>query len=945
MKRALLAAALAACSSSHPGGPGDGAPAGDAPAADAGGGAALAFSPTFTFESGPVRPLAMSADGAELYVANTSNASLDILSIDTAGGLARKTSTYVGLDPVAVAVRAPGEVWVVNQISDSVSIVDTTTSPPHVARTLLVGDEPSDIVFAGDRAFITTAHRGQARTDPALAGVPGAGDPQLTTPGVGRADVWVFDAANLSASGAPVAILTLFGDTPRGLAVTPDGATVYAAIFKSGNQSTATSSELPCATVGSTTPCTVAGQSIPGGAPGPATNHAGVAAPQVAVLLHADAAGAWRDVLGRDWSALTKFSLPDEDVFAIDATSLATTAAFQHVGTTLFALAVNPANGHVYVSNTDARNDLRFEGPGTFAGTTLQGHLAESRVTVIAGSTVTPHRLNPHIDYAQLPAPAGTADHSLATPLGMAVSGDGQTIYIAAFGSSKIGVLPTAALESDTFDPTSASANYLAVSGGGPSGLVLDEARGKLYVATRFDDGVSAIDLATKTESAHVLLTNPEPTAVTQGRPFLYDALHGSSNGEASCASCHPFGDDDHLAWDLGNPDADATDVPSGVTIKLGVGAPATINGTGSTTELDALKGPMTTQTLRGLVNHGPMHWRGDRVSGYFGSDPSTGAPYDSNLAFKNFIVAFPGLVGRADQIADADMQTFSDFALAIAMPPNAVRALDNSLTTSQAAGRSYFLGCAGTDSIHNTPVQCDAAGNLMPGFTGHFSDGVSIANLGFACNGCHVLDAAQGFFGTDGGSSFEALPQTMKVPQLRDLYEKVGMFGNAALPNTTAGNNGAQGPQIRGAGFEHDGSVDTIFRFLSANVFASAQGGRVGFAGGDAQRRDVEQWLLAFDGDLAPIVGQQVTLRADNAAVAGPRIDLLLARAAAPFTSKLLGAGATECTLVATMAGTAYVYDGSAFQPGAVSDATLRARATAGHEITYTCLPPGWAH
>jgi hypothetical protein len=30
---------------------------------------------------------------------------------------------------------------------------------------LLVGDEPNDIVFArGDRAFITTAHRGQQRT-------------------------------------------------------------------------------------------------------------------------------------------------------------------------------------------------------------------------------------------------------------------------------------------------------------------------------------------------------------------------------------------------------------------------------------------------------------------------------------------------------------------------------------------------------------------------------------------------------------------------------------------------------------------------------------------------------------------------------------------------------------------------------------------------------------
>src|SRR5204862_615057 len=109
--------------------------------------------------------------------------------------------------------------------------------------TLLVGDEPRDIVFAGpggNRAFITTAHRGQQRVSAALAGVPGAGDPALTTPGVGRADVWIFDATDLGSvlGGLPLAIVTLFGDTPRALAASSDGATVYAAVFTSGNQTT-----------------------------------------------------------------------------------------------------------------------------------------------------------------------------------------------------------------------------------------------------------------------------------------------------------------------------------------------------------------------------------------------------------------------------------------------------------------------------------------------------------------------------------------------------------------------------------------------------------------------------------------------------------------------------------------------------------------------------------
>ena len=69
-------------------------------------------------------------------------------------------------------------------------------------------------------------------------------------------------------------------------------------------------------------------------------------------------------------------------------------------------------------------------------------------------------------------------NHSLATPLDMAVSRDGKTLYLAAFGSSKIGVFDTTALRNNTFDPRQISANYIPVSGGGPSGLVLDEVRG-----------------------------------------------------------------------------------------------------------------------------------------------------------------------------------------------------------------------------------------------------------------------------------------------------------------------------------------------------------------------------------------------------------------------------------------------------------------------------------
>jgi len=141
-----------------------------------------------TFESGQVRPLALSPDGARLYAVNTPDDRLEIFDV-TAAGIVPAGSVPVGMEPVSVAAPSNTEVWVVNHLSDSISIVDVSGTEPRVVRTLLVGDEPRDLVFGGPgggRAFITTAHRGQQRTSTDLSGVPGAGDPQLTTAGVGR---------------------------------------------------------------------------------------------------------------------------------------------------------------------------------------------------------------------------------------------------------------------------------------------------------------------------------------------------------------------------------------------------------------------------------------------------------------------------------------------------------------------------------------------------------------------------------------------------------------------------------------------------------------------------------------------------------------------------------------------------------------------------------------
>jgi hypothetical protein len=433
---------------------------------------------------------------------------------------------------------------------------------------------------------------------------------------------------------------------------------------------------------------------------------------------------------------------------------------------------------------------------------------------------------------------------------------------------------------------------------------------------------------------------NPEPASIVTGRKFLYDATLSSSHGDSACAGCHIFGDLDSLAWDLGDPDGAIEPIPGPFTVDPApFGFPAILH---------SLKGPMTTQSLRGMANHGPMHWRGDRTGGTDATaqnilpsaQPDTGT-FDEQTAFKKFNVAFPGLLGRKAQLIDAEMQAFTDFILQVTYPPNPIRNLDNSLTPDQQAGRDFYF--------NHTPDGKELASDTIHN-----------------CNGCHVLDpkgnaefnvAKPGFFGTDGKYSFEFETQFMKVPHLRNMYQKVGMFGmdRTFVPGDTSGILGFfsepfadttfQGDQVRGFGFLHDGSVDTLFRFHAAVAFAQSPSNPGGFpqdlAANASARRQMESFILAFDSNLAPIVGQQVTLTLASGAGEADRIDLLEARAAAG-----------ECDLVVHgflgVRSSGFLYEPSTgkFVPDTrhgvkLTDHALRALREIG-PLTFTAVPPG---
>jgi YVTN family beta-propeller protein len=159
--------------------------------------------PFRNFEATQIHPLALTPDGTRLLAVNSPNASLSVFQL--VSGLPVLTAEIpVGLEPVSVTARNNREAWVVNWLSDSVSIVDLITG--NVTRTIDVGDEPTDVLFAAP---------GNARAFVCVSGGASFSEFSIDISQHGRGQVKIFDAAD---PNLPLQTLTLFGKQPRSLA-------------------------------------------------------------------------------------------------------------------------------------------------------------------------------------------------------------------------------------------------------------------------------------------------------------------------------------------------------------------------------------------------------------------------------------------------------------------------------------------------------------------------------------------------------------------------------------------------------------------------------------------------------------------------------------------------------------------------------------------------------
>jgi YVTN family beta-propeller protein len=402
--------------------------------------------------------------------------------------------------------------------------------------------------------------------------------------------------------------------------------------------------------------------------------------------------------------------------------------------------------------------------------------------------------------------------------------------------------------------------------GKGPTGLALDEARQSLYVLNRFDQTIGVVDTNAKQQTMQIPIgLNPESTGVKNGRSFLYDG-NFSSHGTVSCASCHLNGHRDGMVWDLGNP--------LGSVDPVTVFLPPGITGTDN---LHPMKGPMMTQSMRGIIGNEPLHWRGDRAG------------------LENFNGAFVSLLGGPRILTPGEMADFKSFVLSLTYPPN-------------------------PNQLQQRPPNESNAGFVF--FSINDLDGGNVN-----CSDCHLITSFRP--GTDNRITPSLAlqePQSVKVPQLRGMYQKLGI------------NRAQTTPQITGFGLIHDGTFDTLQNFMKAPQFVF----NVDLATAELWRREMEQMILRLDTGTPPAVGLMVTVDATNKSnsLVTSRISLLINQANAQNIDLVVHGlyGGTPRSFL--FSGGTFVGDSLIEPPASLQ--TLLASAGPRAELTFIGVPKG---
>lgn len=496
------------------------------------------------FSSPHAKPIALSNDGSRVYVANTPADTVDV--VDTATGDVVKR-IHVGIDPVSIAVRPDGnEVWVANHVSDTVSVIDSNASSAtydHVVATVQAldaatrstrFDEPVGIAFANDaKAYVALSSENR---------------------------IAIVDVASRSVTGH----LEIGAQDPR--AITVQGDRLYVIPFESGNQT-----EL----AGCLGEDNIDGDQC-----------------TFDILTHVVINNNVLS-LGYDADIVRDPRVPDRDLYVFDTATDEVTDIVWSIGTLLYDIVVD-SQGQVFIAQTEARNDANGR-----AGTLkhelvdLENRAFLNQIGTVDCSDGCGMPVAVDLDPALPAQPA--PGMALATPFGIAISGDDSTLVVTAAGSAKV------------FTVDAATGRVLGRTDVGwvPRGVALQSSdRGApqtAWILNAVANTVSEVDVSDRAQprvTRTISLEDPTHPDVKFGR-FAFNNADQSSSGTFSCESCHPDGHTDQLLWVLGGPKCD---LPGCNQIP-----------------------PRSTMPIRGLRDTAPYHWDGvpgDPFGGRNGQDP-----------------------------------------------------------------------------------------------------------------------------------------------------------------------------------------------------------------------------------------------------------------------------------------------------------------------------------
>ena len=672
------------------------------------------------FDSPHANPIAIHPDGNRVYVVNTPSGTLDVLDSTSHEVMDR---IAVGVEPVSVGIRPDGqEVWVSNHVSDSVSVVDAdpANSTYHqVLATIQVFDaetrstrfdEPVTIAFANS----TKAYVALSSTN----------------------EIAVVDVR----SREVVRRLPVTAQDPRAMAVSQGR--LYVIPFESNNQ-TAVSGCLS-ENLGVDPLCTFDAD---------------------AHVVNAPDGNAQSLSLNYVLDIVRHPRIPDRDLYVFNTRTDSLVQIVDTLGTLLYGIAVD-SEGNVFVAQAEARNDANGKsGTEKHGLRELENRAFLNQITKVDCSQARCGSVE-FIDLEPLPPNNPLREEALATPFGIQVSEDDQTIVATAAASNKV----------FTMDASTGKVLDQLVVGEIPRGLALksneDGGLDQAWVFNAIGNTVSVVDVSDREALSlvHTIeLDDPSEPALKQGR-IAFNSAAASSTGTFACASCHPDGHTDQLLWVLDTPLCD-------------VGC-------------DQIQ-PRLVQDIRGLRGTAPYHWDGipgDPFGGInTGSietyvEPNCDVDDEESCTLQLIDGSLETTMCNQDDcslndqekpghLSAEDREAMAKYLLSVPYPPSVERPYDNAFTK---------LGMEGVRDFHYV----DQCGNchLLPHWTttNMGGSGMDLPSWRGASDRWKNAPQNRFFFADFVGRDTRGFPERFSFTQNAKMYQMI-LEGSIGVPGSFA--------------------------------------------------------------------------------------------------------------------------------------------------------------